>query len=147
MPNNCSVYMITFWIHYSQDACLLTVFLWCGWIVNWLWGGWVFSQAEVCSGTVAEVIQSVVNGADGCIFCFGQVKLGKLLHWQQIRQEPLLAKENSHCSLLATLDVHNWLSGALGWVKEWEIGGKEWVVSMGWGCGVKCCIQASGLSL
>ncbi|KAM3595031.1 uncharacterized protein V6R79_017320 [Siganus canaliculatus] len=35
------------------------------------------SQAEVCSGTVAEVIQSVVNGADGCIFGFGQVKLGK----------------------------------------------------------------------
>ncbi|KAK5916741.1 hypothetical protein CgunFtcFv8_011693 [Champsocephalus gunnari] len=35
------------------------------------------SQAEVCSGTVAEVIQSAVNGADGCIFCFGQVKLGK----------------------------------------------------------------------
>ncbi|XP_044292893.1 kinesin-like protein KIF26A isoform X1 [Varanus komodoensis] len=35
------------------------------------------AQAEVCSGTVAEVIQSVVNGADGCIFCFGHVKLGK----------------------------------------------------------------------
>ncbi|XP_069063358.1 kinesin-like protein KIF26A isoform X1 [Pleurodeles waltl] len=35
------------------------------------------SQAEVCSGTVAEVIQSVVNGADGCIFCYGHVKLGK----------------------------------------------------------------------
>ncbi|KAG8561286.1 hypothetical protein GDO81_015317 [Engystomops pustulosus] len=35
------------------------------------------SQAEVCAGTVAEVIQSVVNGADGCIFCFGHVKLGK----------------------------------------------------------------------
>ncbi|KAM8920666.1 kinesin-like protein KIF26A [Pelodytes ibericus] len=35
------------------------------------------SQAEVCSGTVAEVIQSVVNGADGCVFCFGPVKLGK----------------------------------------------------------------------
>ncbi|XP_060790331.1 kinesin-like protein KIF26A isoform X1 [Neoarius graeffei] len=35
------------------------------------------SQAEVCSGTVAEVIQSVVNGADGCIFSFGHVKLGK----------------------------------------------------------------------
>lgn len=84
----------------------------------------VFPQAEVCSGTVAEVIQSVVNGADGCIFCFGQVKLGKLLHWQQIREVPLLAKENSHCSLLATLDVHNWLSGALGWVKEWVIEGK-----------------------
>lgn len=37
----------------------------------------MFFQAEVCSGTVAEVIQSVVNGADGCIFCFGQANLGK----------------------------------------------------------------------
>ncbi|XP_036309272.1 kinesin-like protein KIF26B isoform X1 [Pipistrellus kuhlii] len=35
------------------------------------------SQAEVCAGTVAEVIQSVVNGADGCLFCFGHAKLGK----------------------------------------------------------------------
>ncbi|XP_066533467.1 kinesin-like protein KIF26A isoform X1 [Hoplias malabaricus] len=35
------------------------------------------SQVEVCSGTVAEVIQSVVNGADGCIFCFGHSNLGK----------------------------------------------------------------------
>ncbi|KAM6915499.1 kinesin-like protein KIF26A [Xenentodon cancila] len=35
------------------------------------------SQAEVCSATVAEVIQSVVNGADGCIFCFGHANLGK----------------------------------------------------------------------
>ncbi|XP_061601276.1 kinesin-like protein KIF26B isoform X2 [Cololabis saira] len=35
------------------------------------------SQVEVCAGTVAEVIQSVVNGADGCVFCFGHSKLGK----------------------------------------------------------------------
>ncbi|XP_053469911.1 kinesin-like protein KIF26A [Ictalurus furcatus] len=35
------------------------------------------SQAELCSGTVAEVIQSVLNGADGCIFCFGHADLGK----------------------------------------------------------------------
>ncbi|XP_066532088.1 kinesin-like protein KIF26B isoform X2 [Hoplias malabaricus] len=35
------------------------------------------SQAEVCAVTVAEVIQSVVNGADGCVFCFGHSKLGK----------------------------------------------------------------------
>ncbi|XP_075968250.1 kinesin-like protein KIF26A [Anarhichas minor] len=35
------------------------------------------SQAEVCSGAAAEVIQSVVNGADGCIFCFGHAHLGK----------------------------------------------------------------------
>ncbi|XP_062415743.1 kinesin-like protein KIF26A [Pungitius pungitius] len=35
------------------------------------------SQAEVCSGAVCDVIQSVVNGADGCIFCFGHAHLGK----------------------------------------------------------------------
>ncbi|XP_055362555.1 kinesin-like protein KIF26A isoform X2 [Betta splendens] len=35
------------------------------------------SQAEVCSGTVAGIIQSVVNGADGCIFCYGHANLGK----------------------------------------------------------------------
>uniref|UniRef100_A0A8C6DF30 Kinesin family member 26A n=1 Tax=Moschus moschiferus TaxID=68415 RepID=A0A8C6DF30_MOSMO len=34
-------------------------------------------QAEVCSGTVAEVLQSVVGGADGCIFSFGHASLGK----------------------------------------------------------------------
>ncbi|KAK5879541.1 hypothetical protein CesoFtcFv8_022645 [Champsocephalus esox] len=35
------------------------------------------SQAEVCSGAVAEVIQAVVNGADGCVFSFGHANLGK----------------------------------------------------------------------
>lgn len=30
----------------------------------------------MCAGTVAEVIQSVLNGADGCVFCFGHSKLG-----------------------------------------------------------------------
>ncbi|XP_057588371.1 kinesin-like protein KIF26A [Hippopotamus amphibius kiboko] len=33
-------------------------------------------QAEVCSGTVADVLQSVVSGADGCIFSFGHASLG-----------------------------------------------------------------------
>ncbi|XP_006839554.1 PREDICTED: kinesin-like protein KIF26A [Chrysochloris asiatica] len=34
-------------------------------------------QAEVCSGTVADVLQAVVSGADGCIFSFGHSSLGK----------------------------------------------------------------------
>ncbi|KAM5274620.1 kinesin-like protein KIF26A isoform 2-T2 [Ctenodactylus gundi] len=34
-------------------------------------------QAEVCSGTVADVLQSVVGGVDGCIFSFGHTSLGK----------------------------------------------------------------------
>ncbi|KAF1377068.1 hypothetical protein PFLUV_G00218050 [Perca fluviatilis] len=35
------------------------------------------SQAEVCSAALAEVIQSVVNGADGCIFCLSHDPAGK----------------------------------------------------------------------
>lgn len=58
-----------------------------------LWMLFFSPQAEVCSGTVAEVIQSVVNGADGCIFCFGQVKLGKLLRWREIKQQHLSTKK------------------------------------------------------
>ncbi|KAL1791447.1 kinesin KIF26A isoform X2 [Sigmodon hispidus] len=34
-------------------------------------------QAEICSGTVADVLQSVVGGTDGCIFSFGHMNLGK----------------------------------------------------------------------
>ncbi|XP_054571399.1 kinesin-like protein KIF26A [Eptesicus fuscus] len=34
-------------------------------------------QAEVCAGSVADVLQSVVSGADGCIFSFGHTSLGK----------------------------------------------------------------------
>lgn len=44
---------------------------------RWLPDSVPFPQAEVCSGTVADVLQSVVSGADGCIFSFGHVSLGK----------------------------------------------------------------------
>lgn len=77
--------------------------------------GCFFPQAEVCSGTVAEVIQSVVNGADGCIFCFGQVKLGKLLHWREIKQQHLSTKgKKKRCFLSAVLGAHNWVISAVG---------------------------------
>ncbi|XP_041353200.1 kinesin-like protein KIF26B [Gigantopelta aegis] len=35
------------------------------------------SLAEVCAGSLPEIVQSVVNGADGCLFTFGHSKLGK----------------------------------------------------------------------
>ncbi|KAM4854101.1 LOW QUALITY PROTEIN: kinesin-like protein KIF26A [Thomomys bottae] len=35
------------------------------------------AQAEVCSGTVTDVLQAVVSGMDGCIFSFGHGGLGK----------------------------------------------------------------------
>ncbi|XP_063958829.1 kinesin-like protein KIF26B isoform X1 [Lytechinus pictus] len=35
------------------------------------------SQAEVCAGSVADTVQAVVNGADGCLFCYGHAHLGK----------------------------------------------------------------------
>ncbi|KAM9553955.1 kinesin-like protein KIF26B [Salvelinus alpinus] len=34
------------------------------------------TQAEVCVGILPDVIRSVVNGADGCILCFGHVEVG-----------------------------------------------------------------------
>ncbi|XP_041721748.2 kinesin-like protein KIF26B [Coregonus clupeaformis] len=34
------------------------------------------TQAEVCVGILPDVIRSVVNGADGCILCFGHGEVG-----------------------------------------------------------------------
>ncbi|XP_039199266.1 kinesin-like protein KIF26A isoform X2 [Crotalus tigris] len=68
------------------------------------------SQAEVCSGTVAEVIQSVVNGADGCIFCFGHVKLGK--------SYTMFGKDNSTQSLGIVPCAISWLFKLINERKE-----------------------------
>ncbi|XP_054706519.1 kinesin-like protein KIF26B [Uloborus diversus] len=35
------------------------------------------TQAEVCSSSLPDVIQAVVGGTDGCLFVYGQSKLGK----------------------------------------------------------------------
>ncbi|XP_075782579.1 kinesin-like protein KIF26A isoform X2 [Pelodiscus sinensis] len=68
------------------------------------------SQAEVCSGTVAEVIQSVVNGADGCIFCYGHVKLGK--------SYTMIGKDNSTQSLGIIPCAISWLFKLINERKE-----------------------------
>ncbi|XP_055496602.1 kinesin-like protein KIF26A isoform X1 [Leucoraja erinacea] len=68
------------------------------------------SQAEVCSGTVAEVIQSVVNGADGCIFCFGHVKLGKTY--------TMIGKDNSTQNLGVIPCAISWLFKLINERKE-----------------------------
>ncbi|ESO85460.1 hypothetical protein LOTGIDRAFT_107821 [Lottia gigantea] len=35
------------------------------------------SLSEVCSGSLSEILQSVIGGADGCLFSYGHSKLGK----------------------------------------------------------------------
>uniref|UniRef100_A0A3Q3B792 Kinesin family member 26Aa n=1 Tax=Kryptolebias marmoratus TaxID=37003 RepID=A0A3Q3B792_KRYMA len=87
------------------------------------------SQAEVCSGTVSEVIQSVVNGADGCIFCFGHANLGKTY--------TMIGRDCSTQSLGVVPTAISWLfkvieerrekSGARFsvWVSAVEISGRE----------------------
>ncbi|XP_068085251.1 kinesin-like protein CG14535 [Anabrus simplex] len=35
------------------------------------------SQTEICSNALTDVIHAVINGTDGCLFCFGHAKLGK----------------------------------------------------------------------
>uniref|UniRef100_A0A8C4SZW3 Kinesin family member 26A n=1 Tax=Erpetoichthys calabaricus TaxID=27687 RepID=A0A8C4SZW3_ERPCA len=68
------------------------------------------SQAEVCSGTVAEVIQSVVNGADGCVFCFGHVRLGKTF--------TMIGKDNSTQNLGIIPCAISWLFKLINERKE-----------------------------
>ncbi|KAJ9596224.1 hypothetical protein L9F63_027152, partial [Diploptera punctata] len=33
------------------------------------------SQTEVCSTALTDVIHAVINGTDGCLFCFGHARL------------------------------------------------------------------------
>ncbi|XP_057672094.1 kinesin-like protein CG14535 [Diorhabda carinulata] len=35
------------------------------------------SQTEICSSALTDVVHAVINGTDGCLFCFGQAGLGK----------------------------------------------------------------------
>ncbi|XP_074662541.1 uncharacterized protein LOC141915043 [Tubulanus polymorphus] len=35
------------------------------------------SLTELCASGVTDIIQAVVNGSDGCLFCYGHAKLGK----------------------------------------------------------------------
>ena len=34
-------------------------------------------QPEICANSLVDIIQAVVNGADGCLFCYGHARLGK----------------------------------------------------------------------
>ncbi|CAH0407108.1 unnamed protein product [Chilo suppressalis] len=34
-------------------------------------------QSEICSSALTDVIHAVINGTDGCLFCFGHAGLGK----------------------------------------------------------------------
>ncbi|KAL4705346.1 hypothetical protein ACJJTC_006832 [Scirpophaga incertulas] len=35
------------------------------------------SQTEICASALTDVIHAVINGTDGCLFCFGHAGLGK----------------------------------------------------------------------
>uniref|UniRef100_A0A665UFV1 Kinesin family member 26Aa n=1 Tax=Echeneis naucrates TaxID=173247 RepID=A0A665UFV1_ECHNA len=87
------------------------------------------SQAEVCSGTVTDVIQSVVNGADGSIFCYGPTNLGKTY--------TMIGRDCSTQSLGVAPTAISWLFKVLAarqekagthaavWVSAVEISGHE----------------------
>ena len=34
-------------------------------------------QSEICASSITDIVQAVVNGADGCLFCYGHAKIGK----------------------------------------------------------------------
>ncbi|KAF6130614.1 kinesin family member 26A [Phyllostomus discolor] len=67
-------------------------------------------QAEVCSGTVADVLQSVVSGADGCIFSFGPTSLGK--------SHTMIGKDGSPQSLGVVPCAISWLFRLIGQLRD-----------------------------
>ncbi|XP_053784795.1 kinesin-like protein KIF26A isoform X2 [Desmodus rotundus] len=67
-------------------------------------------QAEVCSGTVADVLQSVISGADGCIFSFGHTSLGK--------SHTMIGKDGSPQSLGVVPCAISWLFRLIGQRRE-----------------------------
>jgi len=42
-----------------------------------------FFQTEICSSALTDVIHAVINGTDGCLFCFGHAGLGKFRNHSQ----------------------------------------------------------------
>ncbi|ENN81057.1 hypothetical protein YQE_02532, partial [Dendroctonus ponderosae] len=47
-------------------------------------------MSEVCSSALIDVIHAVINGTDGCLFCFGHAGLGK--GGNSARNTPFLCK-------------------------------------------------------
>jgi hypothetical protein len=45
-------------------------------------------QTELCSSALTDVIHAVINGTDGCLFCFGHARLGEC--WLVLLCEMLL---------------------------------------------------------
>lgn len=41
-------------------------------------------QSEVCSGTLVDILQTVVGGSDACIFTYGHAGLGKLVMYYSL---------------------------------------------------------------
>lgn len=37
-------------------------------------------QTEICSSALTDVIHAVINGTDGCLFCFGHAGLGESIY-------------------------------------------------------------------
>ncbi|KAG7218347.1 hypothetical protein INR49_020462 [Caranx melampygus] len=88
-----------------------------------------FIRAEVCSGTLADVIQSVVNGADGCIFCYGHTNLGKTytMIGQDCSTQSLGVAPTAISWLFKVVEERREKAGARLsiWVSAVEISGRE----------------------
>ncbi|XP_059051430.1 kinesin-like protein CG14535 [Achroia grisella] len=59
------------------------------------------SQTEICSSALTDVIHAVINGTDGCLFCFGHAGLGK--------SYTMLGRPDSSASLGAIPCAITWL--------------------------------------
>ncbi|CAG9828079.1 unnamed protein product [Diabrotica balteata] len=58
------------------------------------------SQTEVCSSALTDVVHAVINGTDGCLFCFGQAGLdSEQSPGMYLRDEHLFGNQPPHCEL------------------------------------------------
>ncbi|KAJ8045273.1 Kinesin-like protein KIF26B [Holothuria leucospilota] len=68
------------------------------------------SQMEICSNSVADIVQAVVNGADGCLFGYGHSHLGKTY--------TMIGGDESHQTLGAIPCAIAWLFKLINEKKE-----------------------------
>lgn len=52
-------------------------------------------KVEVCSGSLVDVLQSVVSGSEGCLFSYGHAGLGRCI-FHAVRTRKRLVSCNSY---------------------------------------------------
>ena len=64
-------------------------------------------KVEVCSGSLVDVLQSVVSGSEGCLFSYGHAGLGRCI-FHAVRKRTRLVPCNSYHMILFIILLFSW---------------------------------------